>query len=296
MAFCRFCGKQIPEGGTCDCAASQAQNKVANETSSVQQNVEQVVENVKETVEEVKNEAVQAAETVQESAAEKKETVEHTVSSNDNPTGGADIAKKVDGIAVDGSEDLPGSVKNSKNALYIAGCIIALIVLLLLMCVFGGGAKSAVKNYVKAKSNKKGGKTFYSYTLPKSVYKKLDKNDKLDDLIDSFNKNVKANIKNLEDKETMPKFARIVNKKKLDDSDLKSIEKYFKAMCKIYKADDSKIKVTKGYEMKVKTKKRDEDGDTDYQKQMIFVVKLKNDGWKIIAKDSVDTEAIDYFD
>ena len=218
MAFCRFCGKQIPDGGACDCAASRAENKVANETSSVQQNVDRGVENVKETAEEVKNETVQTAETVQEATAEAKETVEQTVSSNDKLIDGADITKKVDGIAGDISEELPGSVKNSKNAIYIAGCIIALIVLLLIMCVFGGGAKSAVKNYVKAKSSKKGGKTFYSYTLPKSVYKKLEKNDKLDDPIDSFNKNVKKNIKNLEDKETMPKFAKIVEKKKLEEA------------------------------------------------------------------------------
>ena len=295
MAFCRFCGKQIPEGGACDCAASQAQNKVANETSSIQQNVDQVVESVKETAEEVKNEAVQTAETVQETATETKETVEQTASSNDKPIGVADIANKVDGVAGDVSENLPGSMKNSKNALYIAGCIIALIVLLLLMCVFGGGAKSAVKDYVKAQSNPKGGKTYFSYTLPKSVYKKLDKNDKLDNLIDSFNKNVKKNIKNLEDKETMPKFAKIVDKKKLDDSEIKDVEKYFKAVCESYGVKDVKIKVSKGYEMKIKKKRRDEDGDTDYEKEMICVVKLKGDGWKIISRDSL-LSVIDYYD
>ena len=39
MAFCRFCGKQIPDGGSCDCSASKAAAEVketAEKTATVQ--------------------------------------------------------------------------------------------------------------------------------------------------------------------------------------------------------------------------------------------------------------------
>ena len=38
MAFCKFCGKEIPEGGVCDCAAAQGQN-AANNTFDQANNV-----------------------------------------------------------------------------------------------------------------------------------------------------------------------------------------------------------------------------------------------------------------
>ncbi|MCR5601448.1 MAG: apolipoprotein A1/A4/E family protein [Ruminococcus sp.] len=288
MAFCRFCGKQIPEGGVCDCP--EAQKKAAEEISNAPQSAEQAVESVKEAAAEVKNEAVQAAETVQETVKETASEVKENVADSANkPVSGADIAKKVDGLAGEISENLPGNMKNSKNAVYIAACIVAVLILMLLMCLFGGGAKSAVKKYVKAASSKSGGKTYYSYTYPKQVIKKLKKKDKFDDMVDDFNEKVEDAIDDLEDKETMPKFAKIVSKSKLNDSELDGAEDYFEGICEIYDVDDD-IEVSKGYEMKIKTKCKDEDGDTEYHKTKICVVKIKGDGWKIIpaSKNSLD--------
>jgi hypothetical protein len=288
MAFCRFCGKQIPEGGACDCATSKAKEAAANEAASAQQSAETAVEDVKETVTEVKEEAVQAAEAAQEAVNEA--TAQSTASAEAPHVNTADTAKIADAPVSGASDNVQVSAKNSKNAIYVAACIIALVVLMLLMCLFGGGAKSAVKNYVKSASNKKGGKTYYSYTLPKDVIKKLKKKDKYDDLVDHFNDMVEEALDDLEGKETAPKFMKIVTKTKLNDSELEAAEDYFKRICDKYDVKSSNIKVTKGYEMKLKTKNKDEDGDVEYHKSMICVVKLKGDGWKIIpqSKESLD--------
>ncbi len=285
MAFCRFCGKQIPEGGTCDCSTAKAKEAAANEAANVQQSTETAVEEVKETVSEVKEEAVQAAEAVQESVNEA--AAQSTEAPQVNT---ADTAKIADTPVSAASDNVQVSAKNSKNAVYIAACIVALVVLMLLMCLFGGGAKSAVKKYVKSASDKKGGKTYYSYTLPKDVIKKLKKKDKYDELVDDFNDMVEEALEDLEGKETAPKFMKIVTKTKLDDSELEGAEDYFKDICSGYDVKTSNIKVVKGYEMKLKTKNKDEDGDVEYHKTMICVVKLKGDGWKIIphSKESLD--------
>ena len=285
MAFCRFCGKQIPEGGTCDCSTAKAKEAAANEAANVQQSTETAVEEVKETVSEVKEEAVQAAEAVQESVNEA--AAQSTEAPQVNT---ADTAKIADTPVSAASDNVQVSAKNSKNAVYIAACIVVLVVLMLLMCLFGGGAKSAVKKYVKSASDKKGGKTYYSYTLPKDVIKKLKKKDKYDELVDDFNDMVEEALEDLEGKETAPKFMKIVTKTKLDDSELEGAEDYFKDICSRYDVKTSNIKVVKGYEMKLKTKNKDEDGDVEYHKTMICVVKLKGDGWKIIphSKESFD--------
>jgi hypothetical protein len=289
MAFCRFCGKQIPDGGVCDCAAAQAKAKEENQVANVQESTEQAVESVKETASEVNNEAVQTAENVQETASQ----VNESSSNGYKQLSGADIAKKVDGIASDISENLPGSMKNNKNAVYIAGCVVAVIILILLMCLFGGGPKSAVKNYIKASSSKRGGKTYYSYTLPKVVIKELKKEDDYDDLIDDFKDRVEDTEDELEGKETMPKFDKIVKMEKLKRSDLNNAENYFELLCQIYDADDDDIEISKGYEIKVKLKNKDEDGDIERTKRMICVVKIKGDGWKIIPKSKDSLENYD---
>ena len=59
MAFCKYCGKQIPEGGSCDYAASKS--------------AEEVKETVEKEVNDAKDTAEKAADTVKDTASELKE-------------------------------------------------------------------------------------------------------------------------------------------------------------------------------------------------------------------------------
>ena len=191
------------------------------------------------------------------------------------------------------SENLPGGMKNNKSLVYIAaGAVAALLFLLLVALMFGGGYKSAVKKYVKAAADKHGGKTMYSLTLPKSVIKTLKEDDDYDDKVDSYNEMIEDMIDDLDDKETLPKFDKITRKEKLKSSDLKHAEKYFEKMIDQYDADDDDVKVTKGYEVRVKTKHKDEDGDIERDKTTLCVVKVRGEGWKIIP---VSADGLDYY-
>ncbi|MDD7515758.1 hypothetical protein [Ruminococcus flavefaciens] len=289
MAFCRFCGKQIPDGGSCDCSASKAAAEVKetaeNEANSVQEKVENAAENVK-------NEAEKAVENVKEAVSEVKEDAEKA-GNGFKQINGNDIAKKVDGLAGEISENLPGGMKNNKSAVYIAAGVVLVLFICLLCLIFGGGAKSAVKKYINSASDKRGGKTYYSLTLPKAAIKELKDDDDFDEMVDDFNDMVEDAIYELEDDQTMPKFDKIVKKTKLKNSDLKNAEGYFEAQCELYDADDDDIEVTKGYEMKVKTKAKDEDGDADYEKLIVCVVKLKGDGWKVIPSSAKNLKYYD---
>ena len=333
MAFCKYCGKQIPEGGSCDCAGAKAAGEVKetvengvntaeNAVSEVKNEAAEAVSNATEkaadaannvadgaanavnnAVNEVKNDAAQAVNNAADAVnGVKNDTVQAAQNAGQQVNNaaqkaginGADIAKKVDNIAGDISNNLPGSMKNNKNLVYIAvAAIAALILLLLCVLCLGGGAKGAVKKYVKAASNKNGGKTMMELTLPKSVIKELKDEDEYEDKVDSFNEMVEDMIDDLEDDETLPKFDKITRKEKLKKSDIRQAENYFEDMCEDYDADDDDIKVSQGFEMKVKTKFKNEDGETKHDTEKICVVKVKGDGWKIIP---MSADELDYYD
>ena len=153
MAFCKFCGKQIPDGGSCDCEAAK---KAAETAEKAENAAEAVKEDAAQAVETVKEEAAQAAETVKEEAAKAVEKAEETAEKVEEKASevvnevrsdavdaakeaqqkaedaakqagngfkqlsGADIAKKVEGITNSINEKLPENVKKNKSLVYIA--------------------------------------------------------------------------------------------------------------------------------------------------------------------------------
>ena len=300
MAFCKFCGKQIPDGGACDCAAAKtaaaASEKAENTAEAVKEEAVQAVETVKEeaanTAETVKEEAAKAVEKVEEKVAEVTEKAEEKASEIVNEVrsdsdsaaqnvqqkaentaqqasngfkqlSGADIAKKVEGITNSINEKLPENVKKNKSLVYAAAgaCVLLLLLIVLCLCSLGGGAKGTVKKYVNNTYSKKGGKTFYSLMLPKASVKELKDEDKFDDLVEDYNDKIEDLIDDLDGKSTVPTFDQISRK------------------------------VLKGYEVRVKTRSRDEDGDIDHDKDTMCVVKVKGEGWKVIPSSASDIGA-----
>ena len=324
MAFCKFCGKQIPDGGACDCEAAKAAEtaeKAENAAETVKEEAEKAVETVKEeaanAAETAKEEAAKAVETVEEKMSETAEKAEQKASEVVNEVrsdaaeaaqnvqqkaedaakqanggfkqlSGADIAKKVEGITNSINEKLPENVKKNKSLAYIAAGACAALVLCLIIgvCSMGGGAKGTAKKYINNTYNKKGGKTFYSLMLPKAAIKELKDDDKYDDMIEDYNDNIEDIIDDLDGKATVPKFEKISRKTKMKKSELNKAEDYFEGICELFDADDDDFKVTQGYELKVKTKYKDEDGDVQHDKDTICVVKVKGEGWKVIPTDA----------
>ncbi|WP_051530660.1 hypothetical protein [Ruminococcus flavefaciens] len=321
MAFCKFCGKQIPDGGSCDCEAAK---KAAETAEKAENAAEAVKEDAAQAVETVKEEAAQAAETVKEEAAKAVEKAEETAEKVEEKASevvnevrsdavdaakeaqqkaegaakqagngfkqlsGADIAKKVEGITNSINEKLPENVKKNKSLVYIAAgaCAALLLCLILAVCSMGGGANGTAKKYINNTYSKKGGKTFYSLMLPKSAIKELKEDDDFDDMVDDYNDRIEDLIDDLDGKATVPKFDKISRKEKMKKSQLNKAEDYFESICEMFDADDDDITVTQGYELKIKTKNKDEDGDVQHEKDTICVVKVKGDGWKVIPADA----------
>lgn len=330
MAFCKFCGKQIPDGGACDCAAAKtaaaASEKAENTAEAVKEEAVQAVETVKEeaanTAETVKEEAAKAVEKVEEKVAEVTEKAEEKASEIVNEVrsdadsaaqnvqqkaentaqqasngfkqlSGADIAKKVEGITNSINEKLPENVKKNKSLVYAAAgaCVLLLLLIVLCLCSLGGGAKGTVKKYVNNTYSKKGGKTFYSLMLPKASVKELKDEDKFDELVEDYNDKIEDLIDDLDGKSTVPKFDKISRKETMKKSELKKAEEYFDSINEMFDADDDDVKVLKGYEVRVKTRSRDEDGDIDHDKDTMCVVKVKGEGWKVIPSSASDIGA-----
>lgn len=282
MAYCKYCGKYIGDSDSCDCEASKLASEAKNTAEEIKETAEKAAETAKSEAESAaQNAADTAGGVVNEARSDAAEVFQSVKDKVEDAAG--DIAKKADDMAGGVAESLPGKMKNSKSAVYIAAGIIAALFLFLIVALCsGGGPTGAVKNYIKASSDKRGAKTMYSLTLPKHVIKELKSDGDYKDMVDNYNDMVEDMIDDLEGKETMPKFYKITRKEPLEKSELKMAEKYFEHICDKYDADEDGIRVTKGYEMKVKTRYKDEDGNNEHNKTVLCVVKLRGDGWKII--------------
>ncbi|WP_024862095.1 hypothetical protein [Ruminococcus flavefaciens] len=177
--------------------------------------------------------------------------------------------------------------KTANNGLKRGFALIVFLVffiigLILGLNLAGFGTKGTVKKYVKAASNKKGGKEFYSLTMPDEAIKALKDMDKYDDKVDAYNDMIKDMIKDMEKKETVPKFDKILREKKLKNVDLRNAEDYLEKIAEKYGAESPEIKVSRGTEVRFRTKKKDEYGDYKHEKITVCVVNVKGEGRKII--------------
>ena len=268
MAYCKYCGKLIPEGGSCDCPAAKGETGI-NETVK---NTSNTVENAAESV---KSEATEAVQEV-------KEVVSDTI--NEIKSDDFKTAQKVEAVAGEAVEKIPGKTKNNKGLAYIVvGIIVALFIFLIFAMCSSGGSTSAVKKYIKSSYEKRGAKTMYSLTLPKRVIKELKEDDDYDEMVDSYNDMIEDMIDDLDGKETLPKYDKITRKNQMKKSELKLAEQYFERICDKYDAEEGGMRVTRGYEVKVKSRYKSKSGELEHRTDIICVVKLKGDGWKIIT-------------
>lgn len=294
MAFCKYCGKQISESGSCDCPEAQAaqaqkaaenvQQQVENAAENVQQQAEKAAENVQQQAENVAENVQQQVENAAENVQQQAENAAPKNQNGYKQLSGSDIAKKVDGLAGGISENLPGNMKNNKSLVYAAAGVIVLLIVLMLLVIstMSGGPNSVVKKYAKSTTDKRGGKTYYSLTYPDDVLKEIKGDGDYRDLIDEYNEMREDEIDYLDGKATMPKFDKITRKEKLSKSQLRRAEEYFEFLCESFDVDGDDIDVTKGYEIKYRSKYKNEDGDKRNLKTTIWVVKVKGDGWKVL--------------
>ena len=294
MAFCKFCGKEIPEGGACDCAESikdaaasaveglkeKAENaagtvkdKAEDAAEAVKDKAEDAVEAAKDKVEDVTeavtDKAEDAVEAVKDKAEDVKEDVKDAaaeITKSDKKKEKKKKEKKSD------ANDGEGKKKGKTGAKVIAVLILAVLLILGLLIWSGINSiarKKPVKQYVKGIN-----KTDIEMVM-ESIYPEeqiaVIKTGYSYDALDS-EKSFKSNLESTGFKKAKVKF---LEGEKLKDEDFDRAAEYYNSVSGGYGIDKAyryKVEVT------VKTKKGKQPPRTGY----VTVVKLEDDDWKYL--------------
>lgn len=308
--FCSQCGSPINEDALfcSSCGAKVAETEKATVDKPTEQKTEPIkVEEVKNSnnaanenktsdtaVENENTEAVnesQPANEVNEATASEPEPTnnedvqaQETQKPSEEPT--AEEPTAIDkGIAIakdkigDGYEKFKTSPNRDKYIGFSAiGIVIIVVICLLVSIFFGGGYKSAVKDYMNAVK----GDNFSAYVdaTPKIIYQAIlerDYNGDKSDMKKSFKKsegNISSAIDDID--------YDILDVDKLDSDDVDELEDNLRSQYELYV--DEKIKVSKAYEIDVRVIAELED-DFDVEetriKQTLIVAKVNGD-WGVI--------------
>ena len=282
MAFCQFCGREIPDGSVCGCpgsqqAAAQNQQQVNNEQNQATAPQQGQPQAPQQDQPQSNGQAPQQDQPQSNGQAPQQDQPQNQFNNAAQNAQAQfnNAAQKVEGIAGDLSENLPGNMKGNKNIVYIAGAAIVLVLLIIIIaCCSGGGAKGTAKKFAKSLTKANGAKTYYSLTLPDEYIDDLKDEDEWDDKLEDYNDSMEDTLDDIK-----IKIKKIEKKDKLSKKELKGVEEYFDY---IY---DCSVDVTKGYEFKIKLQAND-DGDKDTTTQRICVVKVKGEGWKVITTEA----------
>lgn len=229
MAFCKYCGKQIPEGGACDCDEAKAERLSAQESGP---ETEQPAESAAPA--ENEPEAKTVTEEKAEDAGEKKEKKE----------------KK---------EKSGGSSKSGIIAAIITVVAVVVIVVVIIAVAAGSGYKEPIEDLEKA-LNKSDGDRIMRICMTDDYYDKYgkDKSEAFDGFLDA----VTDAIGKADGGDVSFKF-RVKDKDRLDKDDLREIESYYSSVL------DEKVDIRKGYDVevsvKLKTKKQKSERDIDIE-------------------------------
>ena len=148
----------------------------------------------------------------------------------------------------------------------IGGAVAAVVILLaIIINVISGGWKTPIDNYFKGMQ--KADAKMYLKAFPEF----LDKDDTVDK---EYMEDMKENLEDEYGKNIKIKY-EITKKEKIKKDELSKVQEY------IEKKYDSKVKVSAGYEVKVKaTIKGKDDEDTDTQKMYVYKIDGK---WKYFS-------------
>lgn len=281
MAFCKYCGKEIPEGGSCSCpgAIHEEQAKRSNDdnkdifSGQTEQPIEDIIrEFTPDTAEEADNTEESEQDIMVRDALNAAKEAAAGIKVPENGDGPA-IRKSVKGPSIDLEEEH----NFAKFAAFIAAVLLIFIIIIISMAA-GSGYKGTVKKYFNSRTSKHGGKTYYSLTLPNAGIEELKDNDTWRELIEDYNDDMEDRM---DDWEKKPKFRKISRVKEMKNSEIKDAEKYFYSAAQACDADidQEDIEIRKGYTVVYKYKNT----EGDNEKTTVYVVRIKGEGWKVMS-------------
>ncbi|MBO5571843.1 MAG: hypothetical protein J5926_03870 [Ruminococcus sp.] len=281
MAFCKYCGKEIPEGGSCSCpgAIHEEQAKRSNDDNKdiFGGQTEQPIEDI---IREFTPDSAEEADNTEES--EQDIMVRDALNAAKEAAAGIKVPENGDGPAIRKSVkgpsiDLEEEHNFAKFAAFIAAVLLIFIIIIISMAA-GSGYKGTVKKYFNSRTSKHGGKTYYSLTLPNAGIEELKDNDTWRELIEDYNDDMEDRM---DDWEKKPKFRKISRVKEMKNSEIKDAEKYFYSAAQACDADidQEDIEIRKGYTVVYKYKNT----EGDNEKTTVYVVRIKGEGWKVMS-------------
>lgn len=151
-----------------------------------------------------------------------------------------------------------------------AAAVILVILIVLVNLLFGGGYKKPVDNMVKAMETGKG-KYLYK-AMPEFLIEYQYEDEKKSDIYDDLDESMELITGMLEEEygDDIKISYKIKDKDKIDKDDLEDLEDSIKDKY------DEKVRVSKGYELKVKMKIKGDD-DKDEDTTTIKVYKIEGD-------------------
>ena len=281
MAFCKYCGKEIPEGGSCTCPGAiheeQANRSLDDVKDSFDKQTEEPIEDI---IREFTPDAIPETETAEES--EQDSVVREALNAAREAAAGIKVPESGDGPAIRKTVKGPSiNIEDEHNfakfAAFIGAVLLVFIIIILSMSA-GSGYKGTVRKYFNSRYSKHGGKTYYSLTLPNAGIEELKDNDQWKDLVEDYNDDVEDRM---DDWDKKPKFRKISKAKEMKNSEIKNAEKYFYSAAKACDSDidPEDIEIKKGYTVIYKYKNT----EGDNEKTTVYVVRIKGEGWKVMS-------------
>lgn len=281
MAFCKYCGKEIPEGDSCTCPGAiheeQANRSNDDKKDIFSDKTEQPIEDI---IREFTPDTAEFADNTEES--EQDIMVRDALNAAKEAAAGIKVPESGDGPAIRKSVkgpsiDLEEEHNFAKFAAFIAAVLLVFIIIIVSMAA-GSGYKGTVKKYFNSRTSKHGGKLYYSLTLPNAGIEELKDNDTWRDLIEDYNDDMEDRMDEWEKK---PKFRKISRVKEMKNSEIKDAEKYFYSAAQACDADidQEDIEIKKGYTVIYKYKNT----EGDNEKTTVYVVRIKGEGWKVMS-------------
>ncbi len=271
MEFCKYCGRELQDGSSCNCPdslkAKLDENNVLPDKSEITKPVGQN-----------SAEEISPSQSSGKTKLEKQETKPNQpdISADTNPQPEPSAAPVQRQTSPSGN----GLTVSSDSDFYkpiIIAAIVLLVLLILLKLASGSGYKSTTKDYFKSRYSKHGGRDYYSLILPDDAIDELKDDDEWKELVEDYNDDVENRM---DDWDKKPKFKKISKAKKMKNSELKKAEQFFYAAAVACGADidDDEIEAKKGYAVTYKYKNT----EGDNEKSTIYVVKIKGEGWKVM--------------
>ena len=289
MAIWEFCGKEIPEGGICDYAASAADTETVLHIGDEKVSSEDEISEKKDIIEDDKPEEPVTDET--EKASDEPDPLgfldsdPQYVPENNEEKAPDEVKADVPPPTTDNIKPQPAAPArpvqrrrrvSKKTLMRRRRCALVVILFLLFMgCSLiknHTGCRGAVHQYWSCVVDEDGGENYYSMGLPKVLINHFKDSGQWDNLIDNY--------ENLSEKAV--KLKKIKSVKRMTKDELHNAESYLYDLAHYYGATtaDGEIVADKGYFVTVIYKFGD-----DRILGGAYYVKMEDDCWKVLPQD-----------